>query len=51
MIYTKINAVVQFHNFLHGFHTERGSGNNIMELKLAQELASEDWDPIFLVLL
>ena len=39
------------HNVLHGFRAGRGMGKTIMELKLAQELASIDQDPLFLVLL
>ena len=36
---------------LHGFRSRRGTGTAIMELKLYQELASIDQDPIFLIFL
>ena len=45
----RIKTVVQFHDVLHGFCGGRGMGTTIMELKLAQELASVDQDPLFLV--
>ena len=48
---TRIKSVVQFHNVLHGFCAGRGTCTAIMELKLAQELASVDQDKIFLVFL
>ena len=44
-----IKSVVQFYNVLHGFYAGRGTGTAIMELKLAQQLASVDQDPLFLV--
>ena len=39
------------HNVLHGFRARRGRGTDIMELKLAQNLAIIDQDPILLVFL
>ena len=42
---------VQLHYFLHGFHAGRGKGEKIIELKLAQELASVDQEPPFLLFL
>ena len=48
---TLIKSVVQFHDALHGFCTERGTRTIIMELRLAQELESVDQDPLFLVFL
>ena len=51
MIDTWTKSVVQFHHVIHGFFTWRGVGNTIIELKLAQELAILDQDPLFLVLL
>ena len=51
VIDTRIKKAVTFHDVLHGFHIGRGMGTSIMELKLAQDLASVDQDPIFLVFL
>ena len=51
VIDTRIETVVYFHDFLHGFRSGRGTGNAIMEIKLAQELASLDQYPLFRVLL
>ena len=51
VIDTHIKTVVQFHDVLHGFSAGMGTGNSIMELKIDQELASVDQDPLFLVLL
>ena len=48
---TLIKSVVQFHDALHGFCTERGTRTIIMELRLAQELESVDQNPLFLVFL
>ena len=45
VIDTRIKTVQQFHDVLHGLHTGRGSGTPILELKLAQELASVDQHP------
>ena len=47
----RIKTVVQFYDVLHGFCAVRGAGTAIMELKIAQELASVDQDPLFLVFL
>ena len=43
---TRIKSVVQFYDFLHGFLSGRGAGAAIMDIKLAQELASVDQDPL-----
>ena len=51
VIDTRIKTVLKFHDVLHGIYTGRGSGTPILELKLAQELASVDQHPLFLVLL
>ena len=51
VIDTHIKAVVQFHDALHGFYTGRGAETVIMEIKLAQELASVAQTPLFLVLI
>ena len=45
VIYNRIKTVLQFHNFMNG------TGTAIMELKLAQELASVYQDNLFLVFL
>ena len=51
VIDTWIKTVVQFHDVLHRFFSGRGARTAIMELKIAQELASVDQDPILLVFL
>ena len=48
---TRLRASVRLHEVLHGFHAGRWMGTAILELKLAQELASVDQDPLFLVFL
>ena len=42
---------LQMHNPLHGFRSGIGTRMAIMELKISQELASIDQDPLFLVFL
>ena len=49
LIYTSIRSSLQFHGVLHGFRDRRGTGADIMEIKLAQELARIYHDPLFLV--
>ena len=49
IIDTHINMAVMFHDVRHGFCACRGTGAAIIELKMAQELASIDQDPLFLV--
>ena len=51
IIDTQIKLVVTFHNVIHGFRTKRGTGMKIMELNMAQEIASIDQNPLFLVFL
>ena len=51
IIDTRINKAGNFHEFLHGFFTGRGTGTDIIELKLIQELASVDQDQLLLVFL
>ena len=51
VIDTCIKTAVQFHDVLHGFCRGRGKGTTIMELKITQELASVDQDPLYLVLI
>ena len=51
VIDTRVNAIVQLHYVFHGFHGGRLTGTNIMELKILQDLASVDQDPLFLVFL
>ena len=46
---TRLCDSLHFHNVLHGFRAGRGTGTAVMELKLDQELASIDHDPLFLV--
>ena len=51
LIDTRLHTSLQMHGVLHGFRAGRGTGTAIMELNLAQELASIDQDPLFLLLL
>ena len=51
IIYTHINMAVMFNDVLHGFCACRGTGTANTELKMAQELASTNKDPLFLVFL
>ena len=51
LIDTHLRASLQFHYVLHWFQIRRGTGTAIMDLKLAQELARVDHDPLLLVFL
>ena len=51
IIDTCLRASIQFNDVLHGFRSGRGTGAANMELKLSQELAIVDQDPLFLVFL
>ena len=51
IIDTLLKACINLHDVLHGFRAGRGKGTATLELKLAQEMASIDQDPFFLVLL
>ena len=51
IINTRLKSCITFHEILHGFHAGRVIWKAILELKLSQELASIDQDPLFLVLL
>ena len=51
LIDTRIRASLQMHYVLHGFRSRIRTETAIMELKLAQELARIDQDPLFLVFL
>ena len=51
IIDTHLMASVCIHDVLHGFRAGRGKKRAYLELKLAQELASVDQDPLFLVFL
>ena len=51
IINTCLCAILQMHNVPHGFRTGRETGMAIMELNIAQELASIYQDPLFLVFL
>ena len=51
IINTCLRASIQFNDVLHGFRVGRGTGAANMELKLSQELAIVDQDPLFLVFL
>ena len=48
---TWVNTDVKFHDILHGFCSQKGMGTAIIELNIAQELASIYQEPLFLVLL
>ena len=51
LIDTCLCASLQFYDVLHGFRDGGGTGADIMELNLSQDLASVDHDPLFLVFL
>ena len=51
LIDTRLRAILQLHDALHGFRSGRGTGTAIMELNLSQELNIIDQDPLFLVFL
>ena len=44
-----MRASISFHNILQGFRVGRGMGTAILDLKLSQELASVNRDPLLLV--
>ena len=45
----RLRTIQQMLDILHGFMVGRGTGTDIMELKLSQELARIDQYPLFLV--
>ena len=47
----RLSSSFRLHDILHGFRAGRGMGAEILELKLAQELAIMYQDPMFLVFL
>ena len=49
IIYTHLREIISFHDVLCGFHAGRGTGTAILDIKLAQEIASIDQDPLLLV--
>ena len=51
IINTCPQANIHFQNALNRFHAGRGTGMATMELKIYQELARVDQDPLFIVLL
>ena len=51
IIDTQIKAVVTLHDVLNGFHDNKITGTTIMDIKMAQELASIEQDPLLLVIL
>ena len=51
LIDTRLCASLQLHDVFHGFSSGRGMGTAIMELKLAQDIASIDQYSHFLVFL
>ena len=51
IVYTRLRASISFHDVLHDTSMGRGMGRDILDLKLSQELASSDQDPLFLVFL
>ena len=48
---TRIKDAVVFHDLVHGFRAQRGTGTAILEIKLAQELACIEQAPLFLAFL
>lgn len=51
VIDSRIKAAVVFHDISHGFRAKRGTGTAILEVKLAQGLASVAQVPFFFVFL
>ena len=51
IIDTRIKTVLTFHNVLHGFRANKGTGMEIMELNMAHDISSINQDPLFLVFL
>ena len=51
IIDTRLQASIQFQDVLHKFCSGRGKGTATMDIKLTQELASFNQDPLFLVFL
>ena len=51
IIDTRLRTSVRLHDVLHSFCEGRGMGIEIMELKMVQELAILDQEPLFLILL
>ena len=51
IIDTRIKTVDMFHEVLHGLHTSRVTSTAIMEIKMAQEIAIIDQEPLFMVVL
>ena len=49
IIDTQIKMVVMFHDVLHGFCASRGTGTDIMDIQMVQELAGIYQDPLCLV--
>ena len=51
IIDTRLNASISFHGVLRGFRVDGGKGAAILEIKISQELARVDQEPILLVFL
>ena len=51
IIDTRLREIISFHGFLHGLCVVRLTGATILDLKLAQDLASIYQGPLFLVFL
>ena len=51
LIYTRLHVSLQLHDVLHRSRPGRGTGNDIIELMLAQELSIIDQYSLFLFLL
>ena len=51
IIDTRIKTVVVLHDALYVFFTRRGTGAAMMEIKIAQDIASINQDSLFLVFL
>ena len=49
LIDTCLSTTFQLYNILRKFRVGRGTGTNIMELNLAQDIAIIDHNPLFLV--
>ena len=51
IINTSLKVCITFHDILHVSCTGRGTGTNILELKLTQDMSSIDQDPLLRMLL
>ena len=51
LIDTRLISIIHFRDVLHGLRDGIDTGTDVMELNIAQDIASVDHDPLFLVFL